>query len=88
MKIDTSVDAYQAAIEAIRELSKEDGMEFVCDRIVRLRVNGDETNEVLFATDAGYEWLSDWWEGNDVELLGFINLHDVEVPTLPEDGNT
>ena len=40
------------------------------------------TNEVLDWCGGYFEWLNDWWEGQqDVQILGCIPLRDVEVPS-------
>ena len=84
MKVDISTkDPYTAVIDLIREMTKEDGCECMFERIVRIRTTTlGESNELLLIDDGDYCWESDWWEGGDVELLGFIDVDDVKVPLL------
>ena len=84
MPIDISVkNPYEAVIDAIRELSKKDGCECMSDRIVRVKTtNLGESNEYLGCNDSGYYWENDWYEGGDVELLGYIDVQDIDVPAL------
>ena len=84
MKIDTTnKDPYQAVVDVIRELTKEDGIEYYTDRIVRIRTTiSGESNEYLGVNDSGYYWEGDWYEGGEVELLGFIDVEDIKVPLL------
>lgn len=86
MKVDISKKSpYVAVIDLIREMTKENGCECMFDRIVRIRTTTlGESNELLIfdGEDADYYWQSDWYEGGEVELLGFIDVDDVEVPKL------
>ena len=86
MKVDISKKSpYVAVIDLIREMTKENGCECMFDRIVRIRTTIlGESNELLIfdGEDADYYWQSDWYEGGEVELLGFIDVDDVEVPKL------
>ena len=46
-------------------------------------------NELFLLEDSNsFEWKSDWYEGGDVELLGFIPINYVEVPRLKEKNGT
>ena len=60
---------------------------------LRYRYRGErkwsEDNELLLFRsfdhdeDERYEWQNDWWEGQEeIELLGFIRIENVEVPNL------
>jgi len=52
------------------------------DYIVRLRYDGKESNERLTfnGNEMRFEWWNDWWEGEqDIEVLGWIKVDDVEV---------
>lgn len=82
MIIDTSKkDPYKAVIDVIRELTKENGYECMSERIVRLKTTVlGENNELLLIDDGDYYWENDWYEGGQVELIGFIDVDDVEVP--------
>ena len=84
MKIDISIlNPYQAMINTIRVLTKENGYECMCDRIVRIRTTVlGESNEYLGVSNGDYYWENDWYEGGDVELLGFINVDDIIVLCL------
>ena len=82
MIIDTSKkNPYKAVIDVIRELTKENGCECMFERIVRLKTTVlGESNELLLIDDGDYYWENDWYEGGQVELIGFIDVDDVEVP--------
>lgn len=84
MKIDiTNKSPYQAVIDAITDLDKEDGLTVECCRIVRIRTTVlGEDNEFLGVDGGGYYWDNDWYEGGEVELLGFIRLNEVKVPEI------
>ena len=92
MKIDISNKSpYTAVIDVIRELTMEDGIECMFERLVRIRTTIlGESNELLLIDDNDYVWESDWYEGGEVELLGFIDIDDVEIPLLDreEDNGT
>ena len=81
MKIDKSRNPYTEVIEAIRELTKENGLEVMADRIVRIKttVLGERNELLLIGENMDYYWYNDWYEGGKVELLGFINIDEVEV---------
>ena len=73
-------DPYKAVIDVIRELTKENGCECMFERIVRLKTTVlGESNELLLIDDGDYYWENDWYEGGQVELIGFIDVDDVEV---------
>ena len=41
------------------------------------------SNEFVSINYNGVTWNMDWWEGEeDVDLIGFIALEDVEVPKI------
>lgn len=83
MKIDKGDNPYRAVIDVIRELTKENGYECMFDRIVRIRTTIlGESNELLLVDNDDYVFETDWYEGGEVELLGFINVDDVEVPSI------
>lgn len=84
MKIDISKqNPYDAVVDVIREITREDGFELMCDRIVRIRTSVlGESNELLLVEDGLYYWETDWYEGGDVELLGVINVDDVSIPPI------
>lgn len=88
MKIDVEKygDPYTAVCETIREMTRDtDGYEDMTDRIVRVKTSVlGEDNVYLNVDSDGYYWSTDWYEGGDVELLGFIDLDDVAVPTLEQ----
>lgn len=87
MKIDISNNnPYDAVCDVVRELTRsKEGHEQICDRIVRIRTtNLGESNELLLVEDYDYIWQTDWYEGGEVELLGFIDLDDVAVPLIGE----
>ena len=82
MKIDISnKNPYEAVIDTICELTKENGYEVIADRIVRIKTTIlGESNEYLGVDDNGYYFINDWYEGGEVELLGFIDVDDVVIP--------
>lgn len=86
MKVDISKKSpYEAVIDLIREMTKENGYEYISDRIVRIRTTTlGESNELLIfdGEDEDYYWQNDWYEGGEVELLGFIDVDNVKVPEL------
>lgn len=84
MVIDTSKkDPYTAVVDVIRELTKENGYERMAYRIVRIKTTVlGESNELLLVEDFDYVWENDWYEGGEVELLGWIDIDDVAVPFL------
>ena len=83
MKIDKGNNPYKAVIDVIRELTKENGYECMFDRIVRIRTTIlGESNELLLVDHDDYVFENDWYEGGEVELLGFIDVDDVEVPSI------
>ena len=48
--------------------------------VVRLKNNGVEENVYLDCCDAVLGFDYDWYEGGEVELLGFMPIEDVEIP--------
>ena len=84
MKIDIKDKGpYTAVIDVIRELTKENGYECMSDRIVRIKTTVlGESNEYLGVDDNGYYWNNDWYEGGEVELLGYIDVCDIDVPMM------
>lgn len=87
MKIDiTDKGPYEAVIDAVREIARTVNGGIFADKIVRIRTTVlGESNELMLADidTGGYLWENDWYEGGDVELLGFIDLDDLIVPPLP-----
>lgn len=79
MKIDISKysNPYDAVTDKIFEIAG-----YMTNYIVRVRTTnlGDAT--VLLYEDSDYDMVydTDWYEGGDVELLGFIPVEDVVVP--------
>ena len=83
MVIDTSKNPYTAVVDVIRELTKKNGYECMSERIVRIKTTVlGESNELLLIDNFDYIWENDWYEGGEVELLGWIDIDDVEVPLL------
>ena len=82
MKIDISKkDPYSAVIDVIRDMTMENGYECVFERLVRIKTTVlGESNELLLIDHGDYFWPNDWYEGGEVELLGFVDLDDIEVP--------
>lgn len=59
------------------------------DYIVYIRLKHDfeeeyrYTNELYIPEYFDYVWLHDWWEGeDDVTILGFTAVADVDVPSI------
>ena len=86
MIIDTSKkDPYTAVIDVIREMTKENGCECMFERIVRIKTTTlGESNELLLIDGMNYVWENDWYEGGQVELLGFIDVDDVNIPRFSD----
>lgn len=85
MIIDKKDDPYKAVIDVIREMTKEDGYECMAERVVRIKTTVlGESNELLLIDDNEYYWETDWYEGGQVELLGFIDIDNVKVPRFSE----
>lgn len=89
MKIDITKykgDPYVAVYETIREMTRDKyGYEDMPDRLVRIKTSVLGEDNVLLTSDPdNYYWSTDWYEGGDVELLGFINIDDIPVPTLEQ----
>lgn len=84
--IDTSnKDPYTAVIDAIREMTMENGYECMFERIVRIKTTVlGESNELLLIENNEYIWENDWYEGGQVELLGYIDVDDVIVPRFSD----
>lgn len=80
---DQKSDAYTAVGNIIEEWAKTN---YYGEFIVHLRTsNLGESNELfLFEKPGKYIWESDWYEGGEVELLGFIPVDYVKVPPLRE----
>ena len=85
MIIDKKDDPYKAVIDVIREMTKENGYECMFERIVRIKTTVlGESNELLLIDNGDYYWANDWYEGGQVELLGFIDIDDVRVPRFSD----
>ena len=90
MKIEYDIEKgngpYDAVAEKIRELSKdENGIEHIGTYIVCLSttVLGASNELLLWDCETNdYYWGDDWYEGGEVELLGFIEMQDVKVPLI------
>lgn len=88
MKIDIrDKSPYKAVIDAIRELSRINGYEHMADRIVRIKTTfRGESNQLLLTDDDYYYiWENDWYDGGEVELLGYVDINEVDVPLLKEE---
>ena len=83
MKIDTTnKDPYKVIIDTIRELTKDNPQfEYIVN--IKTSILGN-TKELLIFDGFNYCWLNDWYEGGEVELLGFIDIDSVRVPLLEE----
>lgn len=83
-----SLDEFYTKIE---EIDKND---YVTDYLVSLRLKFGENDEwdylqelylVSNRSPNFHEWMNDWWEGQKfVEILGFVNLDEIEVPRYRE----
>lgn len=83
MKLKTK-EPYSEVIDIIENWintnEKSDGYD---DFICWIRLDGKyETNEVLIfdGNEFCFAFLKDWWEGEEVELLGFMPLSAVPFP--------
>ena len=76
-------DPYTAVTDEIRKLTMVNGYEYKTDRIVRIKTTVlGVSNELLLVEDDDYIWKTDWYEGGQVELLGFIDVDNVDVPPI------
>lgn len=61
----------------------------LCDKIVRIRYKrswekewtySNEVLQVYFNSDTCYEWLDDWYEGQEeVEILGYVDIDNILI---------
>jgi len=79
MKIIINGSPYDSVIEAIVKKTRS----FTDTYIVRIKttVLGEET-VLMIPNGIWYDFDTDWYEGGEIELLGFIRLQDVEIPLL------
>ena len=79
-KIVTNGDTYKAVIDEIIRREGYTGEDYI------VRLNGGYTGvqNVVMTGDGmgGYCFDTDWYEGGEVELLGYIKLDDVKVTDL------
>ena len=54
--------------------------------VVRLKTGNLGVDTVLLMpTEFGtYEWDTDWYEGGDVDLIGYIPLNKISIPEIVE----
>lgn len=76
-------DPYKEIIDIIRKKTSVNGCEVCKDRIVRIKTDNTITNEYLgFDGSSGeYFFINDWYEGGDVELIGFVDIDSIDIPT-------
>lgn len=80
MKIDTNGNPYNSVIEAIVKRTES----FTDTYVVKLRTTVLGENIVLMIPN-GYGWYefdTDWYEGGEIELLGYISLQDIAIPQI------
>lgn len=86
MKIDISNgrSPYDAVIEEIYKRT-----DYLQNLVVRVKTTNLGEQTVLLYKDSDYYhhymFDTDWYEGGDVELLGFLPIPDVEVPNNVDD---
>ena len=83
MKIDwknSSKSPYDMVIDIIESWCTEKG--YYSDMVVSLKLDGIIYNAYLeLNTDiSGWTWEWDWFEGEEVELLGFCPVNEVIIP--------
>ena len=79
MKIKIKDSPYDSVIEAVLKQTKDHCSIY----IVYLKTSAlGEDKVLMYPNEAWYEFGTDWYEGGDIELLGFIRLQDVDVPTV------
>lgn len=72
-------DPYNSVAEKVVRLSGN-GMDAF---VVRLRTSElGECVTIMVPVDMWYKFDYDWYEGGDVELLGFIRVQDIKLPEL------
>ena len=72
---------YEAVIDKIHELTGNSMFEY----LVRLKTTIlGESNELLMIDKDEHCWEHDWYEGGEVELLGFIDIEEINVPKMFE----
>lgn len=77
MKINTD-RPYDNVAEIISRWSEDNGYS---DMVVLLKIDGDiETVYLGLNSYLDYEWEYDWYEGGEVELLGFCPVSEVIIP--------
>lgn len=77
MKINTD-RPYDNVAEIISRWSEDNGYS---DMVVLLKIDGDiETVYLGLNSCLDYEWEYDWYEGGEVELLGFCPVSEVIIP--------
>lgn len=87
MKIDisncrTPYDAYDAVVEEIYKR-----IDCLQNLVVRVKTTNFGEQTVLLYENSDYHYVfdTDWYEGGDVELLGFLPIPEVEVPNNVDD---
>ena len=54
---------------------------YFTDMIIQLKLDGITENIIVTWEDTDCVFEYDWWEGQrDIELVGFMDIHDVKVP--------
>lgn len=78
-------DAYSSIGEIIKEWCNNNN--YYTDFIVWLKANDIEIKTVYeLDYDFNFIFLDDWYEGGDVELLGFAPIDEVIIPEKYTDG--
>ena len=63
------------------------GEDYIVKIKCRYNATGEEyiSNEILLSDDEGFEWVNDWWEGQDyIECMGYINVNNIKVPPVTD----
>ena len=79
MKIDVGVDAYKAVSDKMIELGCNEWESYIVD-IWTSNLGGNRI--VMHPYEGVLVPDEDWYEGGDVELIGFMPLTNVDVPTM------
>ena len=78
----TADNPYQAIVDIITDWCRGHGFD---DFLVKISIDGEETTELLLYDGCldEFQWETDWYEGQDVCLLGFRPLSEFQVHGFP-----
>ena len=73
-------DAYKALADKMDAILQECGMGYDTYLLHIRTGNIGEENIIFRYGDFGEEYDTDWYEGGELELLGWIRLYDLKIP--------